>query len=92
MDCRYIVSLTDGRVVPFFPTEDAIPNNFVQISDALLKKWNNGEFSNGLDLAKAALMGNASVGTEAAKKSVEKLNDDKAKDAKGEAQPSKKHL
>lgn len=92
MNCRYIVSLTDGRVVPFFPADDAIPSNFVQVPEALLKKWNNGEFASGLDLAKVALMGNASVGTERVEKSVEKIADDKAEDAKGEDKPSKKHL
>lgn len=91
MDCRYIASLVDGRVVPYFP-DGAIPGNFVQISDALLKKWNNGEFANGIDLAKAALLGNAAVGTERVEKPVEKLADDTTGDAKSKNKSSKEHL
>lgn len=90
MDCRYIVSLTDGRVVPFFPQEDAIPSNYVQVPPALLKKWNNGEYKDGVALAKECLMANSNVGAEKVAKSVENIDGAAVEDVDVPAKPGRR--
>lgn len=60
---KMIASLTDGRVVPWFPKEDPVPQGFVVVPPSLLAKFSAGEIADGVTLAKAALAADAEVGT-----------------------------
>lgn len=88
MNCRIIVSLVDGRVVPYF-ADDAIPSNYVLVPESLLKKWEDGKYKDGVSLAKECLMANSSVGTEKDKKSIEKVDTESNAEQKGASGRSK---
>ena len=57
-----IASLTDGRVVPWFPKEDPVPQGYVVVPPSFLAKFAAGEIADGVALAKAALAADAEVG------------------------------
>lgn len=61
---RRIASLVDGRICPWYSSEDPIPEKFVVIPDDLWAKHESGEIADGKTLAKMALMkDNSEVGT-----------------------------
>ena len=61
---RRIASLVDGRICPWYSSEDPIPEKFVVIPDDLWAKHQSGEIADGKTLAKMALMkDNSEVGT-----------------------------
>lgn len=64
MSCetKIIVSITDGRVVPWFSSEDPVPAKFVVVPPALLVKFKSGEIADGKALAKECLAADAEVG------------------------------
>lgn len=62
---RDIVRINDGFVTAWFSNDEPVPAGCVEVPEGLMAKWRGGEITDGVQLARAALSGEAGGATAA---------------------------